>query len=189
MQYAIQDIRGWGNKKLYSYFFPNKHIQNAFLERLRIRNMMLSDVKCSAYSLPKVYNKLSKSINQNYKGMQRFMDMCEPLMSSLDNPDSTVQRKFRNQWDTLWKCFMKDTGLNEEAVTMIKELGIRICFYDSTELLCNTAVSQELSDRFPSDVFDFYNTVLSWYVFSLAESNIRELGLTPLEMIETMIMY
>ena len=176
MQFAVQDIRGWGNRKLCSYFYGSNESKNAFIERMRIKNMMLSDIKSSAYSLPKVYKDLHSHIDNVYVGMVRFVDMCEPLILSIDKIDATIQRKFRNQWDTLWKCFERDTGLPHDTVLTLKELGIRLCFCDSDSVL----VSDE--------VLEFYNTVISWYVFTISESSIQTLGLSSLDLIEVMIL-
>ena len=84
MQFAVQDIRRWGNRKLCSYFYESNESRNAFIERMRIKNMMLSDIKSSAYSLPKVYGDLHSRIDNVYVGMVRFVDICEPLILSID---------------------------------------------------------------------------------------------------------
>ena len=126
MQIAIQDIRKLGFKKISQNFYSSEQGKLAFLERLRIENMMLSEYKASAFSFPKMYNKAYKNIKLCYFGIIKFMDMCEPMMRSIDSPDSSVQRKFRNQWNSMWKAVRKDLDLSEESMVMLKNLGIRI---------------------------------------------------------------
>lgn len=174
MQFAIQDVRRLGFKKICQNFYTTIQGKVAFLERLRIENMMLSDIKASAYSLPKKYNSIYESLVYNYNGLIRFVDMCEPMMRSLDNPDSSVQRKVRNQWDSLWKCMKKDLDLSDDNIKMLKELGIRIAFHNESIV--------------SSETYDFYNAILGWYVFTISECSIQELDLSPMDLISIMVL-
>lgn len=158
MQIGVYEIRRIGNIKILQHF---QH-DNDFWDDLRVQNLKFSDVKCSAFSFPKVYNEV-----QSYDGMVAFMETIEPLMSCIDEPDKSLQRKFRNQWDTLWRSFFKDTGVVPED--WIKELGIRLAFY---------------SDCAPQEILDFYNAVLHWYVASMSESSCTALGLKSVDLIE-----
>lgn len=174
MQFAVQDVRRLGFQKICQGFYKTAQARVAFLERLRIENMMLSDVKTSAYSLPKKYNSIYTVLTYNYNGLIRFMDMCEPMMRSIDNPDSSVQRKVRNQWDSLWKCIKKDVDFSDDNIKMLKDLGIRIAVADEGITSMET--------------YAFYNAILSWYVFTTSESSIQELGLTPMDLISIMVL-
>lgn len=175
MQVFVQDIRDWGNKKIMSSFTQSKDGEQAFIERLRIQNMLLIDCTNTAYSFPKLYSALYDKIKTKYYGMPYFMSFCEPLIQSMDKPDKSVQRRFRNQWDACWGSFGRSLMLSTEILKTLKDLGIRICFAWNF-------------DRIPDEVFRFYNTVLKWYVYTVSESSIQELGFTPSELVEQMIL-
>lgn len=174
MQIAIQDIRKLGFKKISQNFYSSEQGKLAFLERLRIENMMLSEYKASAFSFPKMYNKAYKNIKLCYFGIIKFMDMCEPMMRSIDSPDSSVQRKFRNQWNSMWKAVRKDLDLSEESMVMLKNLGIRIALVSDDYIVS-------------SETYAFYNVILSWYVYTMSESTIIGLGLSPLRLLEILV--
>lgn len=180
MQVAVKDIRRWGYKKLSNQFFSSEEEKQNFLDLLQAQNIRLADIKSSAYSLPRVYSKLSSSIKKYYWGMARFVDFCEPMMSSTGKPDASIQRKFRNQWDSLWAGFCKELDLSEDFKDFeedIKELGIRLCFYENLSSV----------NRLDSNILDFYNAVISWYVITASESAIQEFGLEPLQLVGCMI--
>lgn len=175
MQFFVQDIREWGNKKIFSNFVQSENGEQAFFERLRIQNMMLVDCKSTAFSFPKLYSALFDKIKTRYYGMAYFMTNCEPLIQSMECPDKSVQRRFRNQWDACWASFGKSITLSPDTIKTIKDLGIRVCFAWNF-------------DRLPDELFEFYNAVLKWYVYTSTEGAITELGLTPNELIERMIL-
>lgn len=175
MQFFVQDVREWGNKKIFSSFAQSTDGGRAFIERLRIQNMMLIECKSTAFSLPKVYNSIYWRIKSRYYGMEFFMNNCEPLILSTDNPGKSVQRRFRNQWDACWACFGKSVNLQPETTKMLKDLGIRVCF-------------SERFERLPDELFEFYNAVLKWYVYTCTEGAIQETGLSPVQLVENMIL-
>lgn len=175
MQFFVQDVREWGFRKLFGNFVRSADGGSAFTERLRIQNMLLVDCKSTAFSLPKVYNSVYEKIKTKYYGMEFFMSNCEPLILSMDTVDKSVQRRFRNQWDNCWASFGKSICMRPETVNMVKELGIRLCFAPNFE-------------RLSSELFEFYNAVLKWYVYTSTEGAIMETGLTPVQLIERMIM-
>lgn len=175
MQFFVQDIREWGNQKLFSNFVQSADGGSAFIERLRIQNMMLIDCKSTAFSLPKAYKSVYNKIKTRYYGMECFMNNCEPLILCMDDVGKAVQRRFRNQWDNCWASFGKSICLRPETVTMIKELGIRVCFAPNFE-------------RFSDELFEFYNAVLKWFVYTSTEGAIMETGLTPVQLVERMIL-
>lgn len=174
MQFAVQDIRSFGNQKIFNGFYSSKAGMMSFIERLRIQNMMLIDYKATAYSLPKVYKNIQSDLIR-YSGIIAFMNMCEPMILDIDKPDATLQRKFRNNWDSMWTNFGKDLHLNAEVVKMISDLGIRLCFV--TEI-----------QRIPDEIYKFYNAILKWYTYSVSEASIKELNIEPLELIRYMIL-
>lgn len=175
MQFFVQDIREWGFKKIFANFVQSADGGSAFIERMRIQNMMLIDCKSTAFSLPKLYGSVHSKINAKYYGMESFMNNCEPLILSVDTVNKSVQRRFRNQWDACWASFGKSTCMRPETVTMIKELGIRVCFAPNFE-------------RISDELFEFFNAVLKWYVYTSTEGAIMETGLTPVQLLERMIL-
>lgn len=178
MQFSVSDIRKWGSLKIFNNYFTTDAGRQGFIERLRQLNFALSNYKCSAYSIPRVYKDVYYDMHSQYYGMSRFVDMCEPLLRSIDNPDDSVKRKIRNQWDSLWKCLKEDLSLSEVACKELKELGIRLLFQYAED---------DLPIRISAEVFEFYNAILTWYTYTVTESAMTNLALSPLELIEFMI--
>lgn len=175
MQFFGQDIRSWGNKKIMQNFASSAGAQSAFIERLRIQNMLLGICRSTAYSIPRDYPIAHERIGNLYYGMVAFMNNCEPLILSMDSVGKPVQRKFKNQWDSCWNNFGKSIGLDECTIRIISELGVRL-FY-----------SISLAD-IPESILEFYNAVLKWYVYTSTEGALAETDLTPLELVERMIL-
>lgn len=177
MQFSVSDIRKWGSLKIFNNYFTTDIGRQGFIERLRQLNYALSDYKCSAYSIPRVYKDVYYNMHSQYYGMSRFVDMCEPLLRSIDNPDDSIKRKIRNQWDSLWKCLKEDLSLSEVACKELKELGVRLLFQYTEE---------DLQIHINAEVFEFYNAILTWYTYTVTESAMTNLALSPLELIEFM---
>lgn len=177
MQFSVSDIRKWGSLKIFNNYFTTDIGRQGFIERLRQLNFALSDYKCSAYSIPRVYKDVYYDMHSQYYGMSRFVDMCEPLLRSIDNPDDSIKRKIRNQWDSLWKCLKEDLSLSEVACKELKELGVRLLFQYTEE---------DLQIHINAEVFEFYNAILTWYTYTVTESAMTNLALSPLELIEFM---
>lgn len=177
MQFSVSDIRKWGSLKIFNNYFTTDIGRQGFIERLRQLNSALSDYKCSAYSIPRVYKDVYYDMHSQYYGMSRFVDMCEPLLRSIDNPDDSIKRKIRNQWDSLWKCLKEDLSLSEVACKELKELGVRLLFQYKEE---------GLQVHINAEVFEFYNAILTWYTYTVTESAMTNLALSPLELIEFM---
>lgn len=177
MQFSVSNIRRWGSLKIFNNYFTTDIGRQGFIERLRQLNFALSDYKCSAYSIPRVYKDVYYDMHSQYYGMSRFVDMCEPLLRSIDNPDDSIKRKIRNQWDSLWKCLKEDLSLSEVACKELKELGIRLLFQYKEE---------NLPIHINAEVFEFYNAILTWYTYTVTESAMTNLALSPLELIEFM---
>lgn len=178
MQFSVSNIRKWGSLKIFNNYFTTDAGRQGFIERLRQLNFALSNYKCSAYSIPRIYKDVYYDMHYQYYGMSRFVDMCEPLLRSIDNPDDSVKRKIRNQWDSLWKCLKEDLSLSEVACKELKELGIRLLFQYTED---------DLPIHISAEVFEFYNAILTWYTYTVTESAMTNLALSPLELIEFMI--
>lgn len=178
MQFSVSDIRKWGSLKIFNNYFTTNIGRQGFIERLRQLNLALSNCKCSAYSIPRIYKNVYYDMHSQYYGMTRFVDMCEPLLRSIDKPDDSIKRKIRNQWDSLWRCLKEDLELSEIVCKELKELGIRLLFQYEEE---------NLSVSISAEVFEFYNSILTWYTYTVTESAMNNLVLSPLELIEFMI--
>lgn len=178
MQFSVSDIRKWGSLKIFNNYFTTNIGRQGFIERLRQLNLALSNCKCSAYSIPRIYKNVYYDMHSQYYGMTRFVDMCEPLLRSIDKPDDSIKRKIRNQWDSLWRCLKEDLELSEIVCKELKDLGIRLLFQYEEE---------NLSVSISAEVFEFYNSILTWYTYTVTESAMNNLGLSPLELIEFMI--
>lgn len=178
MQFSVSDIRKWGSLKIFNNYFTTNIGRQGFIERLRQLNLALSNCKCSAYSIPRIYKNVYYDMHSQYYGMTRFVDMCEPLLRSIDKPDDSIKRKIRNQWDSLWRCLKEDLELSEIVCKELKDLGIRLLFQYEEE---------NLSVSISAEVFEFYNAILTWYTYTVTESAMNNLVLSPLELIEFMI--
>lgn len=178
MQFSVSDIRKWGSLKIFNNYFTTNIGRQGFIERLRQLNLALSNCKCSAYSIPRIYKNVYYDMHSQYYGMTRFVDMCEPLLRSIDKPDDSIKRKIRNQWDSLWRCLKEDLELSEIVCKELKDLGIRLLFQYEEE---------NLSVSISAEVFEFYNSILTWYTYTVTESAMNNLVLSPLELIEFMI--
>ena len=178
MQFSVSDIRKWGSLKIFNNYFTTNIGRQGFIERLRQLNFALSNCKCSAYSIPRIYKNVYYDMHSQYYGMARFVNMCEPLLRSIDKPDDSIKRKIRNQWDSLWRCLKEDLELSEIVCKELKDLGIRLLFQYEEE---------NLSVSISAEVFEFYNSILTWYTYTVTESAMNNLVLSPLELIEFMI--
>ena len=178
MQFSVSDIRKWGSLKIFNNYFTTNIGRQGFIERLRQLNFALSNCKCSAYSIPRIYKNVYYDMHSQYYGMTRFVDMCEPLLRSIDKPDDSIKRKIRNQWNSLWRCLKEDLELSEIVCKELKDLGIRLLFQYEEE---------NLSVSISAEVFEFYNSILTWYTYTVTESAMNNLVLSPLELIEFMI--
>lgn len=178
MQFSVSDIRKWGSLKIFNNYFTTNIGRQGFIERLRQLNLALSNCKCSAYSIPRIYKNVYYDMHSQYYGMTRFVNMCEPLLRSIDKPDDSIKRKIRNQWDSLWRCLKEDLELSEIVCKELKDLGIRLLFQYEEE---------NLSVSISAEVFEFYNAILTWYTYTVTESAMNNLVLSPLELIEFMI--
>lgn len=177
MQIFVQDIREFGFKKIFAGFAVSPDVANAFMERMRIHNILLSNSNCksTAFSVPKLYSRVYHHISPRYDGMVSFMTSCEPLIMSMDTVDKSVQRRFRNQWNNCWDSFGKSVYLRPETISMLGELGVRMCFAMDFGAV-------------PDEVLNFYNTVLKWYVYTRSDGAVAETGLTPNQLLEMMIL-
>lgn len=176
MQFSVADVRRLGFQKICQGFYTTSQGRVAFLERLRIEHMMLTDIKMSAFTLPRKYAVMYDDLvhTLNYIGLVKFIDMCEPMLVSIDNPDAMIKRKVRNQYDSLWKCVGKDLDICGDTLVMLKELGLKI------------AVNSDV--RISVETYEFYNAILGWYVYTLSEGSISELGLSPMDLISIMVL-
>lgn len=173
MQLAVQDIRRLGFKKIAGCFYKSAESKVAFYERLRQENCNLSKYKASAYSLPKYYSSIKNDLVGNYNGFIRFIDFCNPMLG-VAKVDSVMQRKVRNQWDSVWKSIQRDLVLTDADTNVLRELGIRI------------ALAEE--HLISIEIFDFYNAILSWYVYTSSEGNLNEVGLDFNDILEVMVL-
>ena len=174
MQFALQDLRKWGYKKIFMNFYTTASGRDNFLKSIKTANSELYNIKCSAFSFPKKWSLVNKDILQYYQGMDKFMHFCEPMIENIDI-DETCQRKFRNQWDSLWKNVGKILELSEQNLCIIKDFGIRVCF-------CEDLFS------IPDDLFIFLNSIISWSIFTSSETNIESNSLSSLDLVEQMVL-
>lgn len=173
MQFAIQDIRKYGNLKI------AKLCDDNFLGLVYGLNSTAYSVKCSAYGFPLRWGRVRQNVESGYQGLERFVKYCEPMIDDLDlsgqSKDSApVRRKFRNMWSRMWAMFAEDLGLSRQNAEILYDYGLRLAFLDLNDI--------------PEIVLTFYNAVLSWFVLTQYESNLTSLGLSWLDILHSLIL-
>lgn len=169
MQFALQDLRRWGYRKLLSDLSKEEFISLA--TTIVSENL---GVRCSAFSFPRFWCDFRMKNAVEYKGMFVFTRFCEPLIDNID-VDVTCQRKFRNQWQSFCKSLSKDVGFTKDEENIISECGILMSF----------AVNRgEAYDK----LINYFNAILCWYIFTQTESSISDISLSPNMLIESMML-
>ena len=168
MQIGVQDIRRWGYKKIFGDFCKTEESKRALFARLLI--LGVDKCACPAFSLPKIWNELDSDVLSKYCGMLGFMHMCEPMIDNIE-VDTSVQRRVRNQWGSIWGKFGQDVGLEVDEIAFLMECGMGLCFMRNA----------------PDDILRFFNSVLLWGIFSQSESNFSAVDVTAFQVIEDLV--
>lgn len=174
MQFALQDLRKWGYRKIFMSFVPNDNSRDFFFHNIEVADCSYYSIRCSSFSFPRKWGTIRDNIKFNYIGMNSFIHLCEPMIDTVDI-DTACQRKFRNHWQSLWKTVARDLSLTDREYSLLERFGIRLAFEDDTLY------------EVPFKITQFFNVILCWYVLTQTESSFTRLGMTALELIELMI--
>lgn len=180
MQFALQDIRKWGYKKIALKYFNTSESRFRFINRITLYNAQYYNIKASPYSIPSIWSKveLGRSLKSTYISFLNFAYSCEPLLDNVV-ADDIVKRKFRNTWTKLWSNFSKDLGLSDSEEKVLMEFGIRLAFIINEQ---GVLFSEDLNE-----ILEFYNAVIKWSLFTQKEGNIYRNDLEPLDIIDLLI--
>lgn len=159
MQIMMRDIRRWGGNKIFDTCGKED-----FIDYLR----SLERTKpVSAYSVPKLY---VNGLITKTSAIKDVLTYCEPMIDVGVSDLATLQRKFRNTWNSIWKYFALDNNLNEEAELILNEFGL------SDQL--------EASD----DIITLYNKIIKWYLISNSEQNLEENNLDMMSTLNALVL-
>ena len=155
-----QDILSFGLVRIY------RAQPNDFLSTLRSLRTWSYDLKNTAFGFPSKWAQLKDTVGSWYYGMREFVYFCEPMLDFVDmsvQKDSlAIRRKFRNKWTQLWMFLGKNLNLSEADINIMSSFGICMAELEPSSI--------------PSEVIDFYNVVLKWFVMAQSESSMNEHG-------------
>ena len=177
MQIALQDIRQWGNIKIGKTFFRTLDDKEMLIQNIALLNTEYAEIKISAYSLPKKWNKLSINLKNYFSGLYTFVLDCEPMIDMIDI-DEVCQRKFRNNWTRTWKNIGEDLKLSKSEIALLSEFGIKLAF-----ILC---VEDFVWSRDLHNIISFYNSLLIWSVFTQSDLNFEKNSLSFLNVLKVL---
>lgn len=169
MQIALQDVRKLGYKKIMLGLAETPQQREILFKYLQTIYARLCNIKCSAFSFPKKYHDTVSNTSRYYDGMLRFLRTCEPMIDNIE-VTQICQRKFRNQWTSLWQSFSKDLHLSEQESALLCDLGIKLYFSDDT--------SPEVLN-----VIKLFNSILNWYIFTQSESVTETMGYDVIDLL------
>lgn len=174
MQFALQDLRKWGYKKIFQSFASNEQERVNFFQDIEKADYAYYNVKCSAFTFPRKWGSIKEECSHYYLGMKTFIYSCEPMIDNIEI-DNTCQRKFRNQWYSLWRSVTKDLDLTERESKLLENFGIKLAFADLEQY------------EVPDNIITFFDAVLGWYVFTQSEYSFDTVDMTPLELVELLV--
>lgn len=162
MQFGLQDIRRWGNRKALQEF-PLGGILGE-VSGLAERHYG----KCSSpYSFPAQWGMVQGSV---YAGLYTFMLYCEPMIGSVQ-VDAICKRRFRNMWNRVWDNIAQDFSLTDSEKELLSGFGIQLAF-----------IAQDLGI-----VTRFYNFLLKWAIFSSNCLNFEKNDMTALGVVDMLV--
>lgn len=157
MQLSIKDIRAGGNNKIALGLDMHKFIQEL---SIHIRHKHIS-----VYSIPKLY--IEGSL-QASKGMKRVLKYCEPMIDAGVSNTESLQRKFRNTWNSIWNNFALDTNLSDKYYDILRQASV---------------------SPLPEDLEDKLDTIIFWYLISGSETSLRDVGLNVESALNSLISF
>lgn len=200
MQIALQDIRTLGYKKLMLNYASKSESSLKFLEDLQSINIIFYNMKIPAYSLLNKWKLLSDILSDDsidkrkIRGYSLLVHSLEPMID-VDEPSASAKRKCRNTWDSIWNNFGSVNSLADYEVNLIKDFGIKLLFiYINQNVNDNILLSLCNNERVPSrlldslnEIVEFYNSILTWSIFTQQESNFTKNELCFLDVLYMLV--
>lgn len=195
MQIALQDIRTLGYKKIMLGYTDEDSSSLSFLEDLKSINILFYTMKIPAYSLLNKWKLLGNNNNlEEIRGYSLLVHNLEPMID-IAEPTASSKRKCRNTWDSIWSNFGIVNCLEDYEINLIKDFGIKLLFIfvnqciddESISALCNeTRVSDNMLISL-KHIMNFYNSVLTWSMFTQQESNFTKNDLCFIDVLNMLV--
>lgn len=179
MQFALHNLRGWGNKKIVQGFYNGAEERDIFLRKISVYNTEYYNLNSSSYSFLRNWAGLSKDLEGVYDGFVQFVYYCVPCIGGV-SIDNNGQRRFKNMWFKIWKNIGKDLCFSDAERVLLCEFGIRLAY-----ILDRGIVTGDDDLR---EVVRFYNALIKWALFTQQEENLRKNKYSCTDVVEVLIL-
>lgn len=170
MQIALYDVRNLGLEKIGNqYLMGNSNL----LDIVKECNYEVCDFSVSSYGLLTKYDKLR---DKSYEGFDLFVQNID-VFAGIHKSSDASKRSFRQAYDSIWKNLQKVCDLSDSEVKILSDFGLRLAFISANELSSNLTGSDYKL------ITDFYNCVLTWFVFCRSEDNFKIRGMKPYDVL------
>lgn len=170
MQIALYDVRNLGLEKIGNqYLMGNSNL----LDIVKEYNYEVCDFSVSSYGLLTKYDKLR---DKSYEGFDLFVQNID-VFAGIHKSSDASKRSFRQAYDSIWKNLQKVCDLSDSEVKILSDFGLRLAFISANELSSNLTGSDYKL------ITDFYNCVLTWFVFCRSEDNFKIRGMKPYDVL------
>lgn len=170
MQIALYDVRNLGLEKIGNqYLMGNSNL----LDIVKEYNYEVCDFSVSSYGLLTKYDKLR---DKSYEGFDLFVQNID-VFAGIHKSSDASKRSFRQAYDSIWKNLQKVCDLSDSEVKILSDFGLRLAFISANELSSNLTGSDYKL------ITDFYNCVLTWFVFCRSEDNFKTRGMKPYDVL------
>lgn len=170
MQIALYDVRNLGLEKIGNqYLMGNSNL----LDIVKECNYEVCDFSVSSYGLLTRYDKLR---DKSYEGFDLFVQNID-VFAGIHKSSDASKRSFRQAYDSIWKNLQKVCDLSDSEVKILSDFGLRLAFISANELSSNLTGSDYKL------ITDFYNCVLTWFVFCRSEDNFKTRGMKPYDVL------
>lgn len=170
MQIALYDVRNLGLEKIGNqYLMGNSNL----LDIVKEYNYEVCDFSVSSYGLLTKYDKLR---DKSYEGFDLFVQNID-VFAGIHKSSDASKRSFRQAYDSIWKNLKKVCDLSDSEVKILSDFGLRLAFISANELSSNLTGSDYKL------ITDFYNCVLTWFVFCRSEDNFKTRGMKPYDVL------
>lgn len=170
MQIALYDIRNLGLEKIGNQYLIG---DSNLLDIVKEYNYEVCDFSVSSYGLLTKYDKLR---DKSYEGFDLFVQNID-VFAGIHKSSDASKRSFRQAYDSIWKNFKKVCNLSDSEAKILSDFGLRLAFISANELSSNLTGSDY------SLITDFYNCVLTWFVFCRSEDNFKTRGMKPYDVL------
>lgn len=176
MQFSLQDVRKWGFIKIGEHFKlrTKEDIGKLYKSKDGLSLLLSTEKSRGAYSIPAKWGTIKDNLD-HYYGFVKFMDSVEPMIE-LTEVDDICKRRFRNMWDVTWKNYVSAFSCDTALEAWLSETGTKLAF-----------ISSDKFEEVGKEVYDFFNAILIWSIFTQQEVNFSKNSIDVLDLITLMI--